>query len=313
MDQETKTLYFSSNNSDVIKNIYAELQNNTRLPQMDTISISNQQYSGLYWRQGINSIIGTMYGRSFSDEELNGAHVALLATDYLQTLGSNALSSIWKTGITIDNIHFDAIGNYNSMPSGGSETNLARDNVPTTIAIPLKTYLDLGLDAERLRCVFAQSLTSSQRTVLDNIFKPYQSQLNYLSLPTAHESEAIHGYFDQTWPFFLVMILSLICIANILFYWLRKDFARFRAYLICGATGKKIGFLISFQTMVMVTLTYVCSFFIIRGVEYLVPGDLTSWLPWPFYVLIYLAVSVFSLVAINLKALPLIFHEKMLS
>lgn len=315
MDQDTKVLYFTCNDSNTIKSVYKKLTSDSALPKMGIVTVSDKKYTGLYWDRKLNEeILYTPYGRSFSIGEMDkGADVALLGTDYLNSVPKGDLDTIWDTGIDIDDTHFEAVGNYffDFPKDSFTEDFYKFIAVQTTITIPLKTYFDIGLVPVRFRCVFSKPLTSAQITHLNDVLQPL-CNIESLSLPKTYEVDAVNSYMKGITTYIVVLILSLLSIVSIILYWLRKEFARYRIYLICGARGRQIAFFISLNVALLVTITYICAYFAASGIINIIPDGFISPLPWLFYILIYIGVMIFTLSAVNIRAIPIVFREKML-
>ncbi len=314
-NQDTRVLYFTCNDTNAIQSLYAKLENDSVLPKMTIVTVSDENYTGLYWDgKLIKEVLYTPYGRFFSTEEMDsGDVVALLGTDYFTNLSQENLDTIWTTGIDINGTHFNVIGNYFfDFPKDSITENFYEFAVvQTTITIPLRTYFDFGLAPERFRCVFSQPLTSTQITHLSDILQSVDN-IQSLSLPKSFEANAVYSYIDGIIPYIAVLLLSLLSSISVILYWLRKEFARYRIYLICGAKGRQIAFLISVNIALLVTAAYVCACLAIFELTQITPHGLVSALPWQFYILIYIGVMIFTLLAVNIRAIPIVFREKML-
>jgi hypothetical protein len=314
-NQETRVLYFTCNDSNTIKSLYAKLANDSVLPKVGIVTVSDKNYTGLYWDRQLNEEVWyTPYGRFFSTEEMDsGADVVLLGTNFFKNLPQENLDTIWETGIDINGTHFNAIGNFFFVYANASLGDSFYESLPmqTSIVIPLKTYFHIGLAPERFRCVFCQSLTSAQITHLSDLLQPFNN-IQSLSLPKSYEVGAVNSYINGIILYIAVLILSLLSAVSIILYWLRKEFARYRIYLICGAKGRQIAFFISLNVALLVTITYVCAFLAVSGITKITPQGIVSPLPWQFYIPIYIGVMLFTLLAVNIRAIPLVFREKML-
>lgn len=314
-NQDTRVLYLTCNDTNTIKSLYKKLADNSVLPEMAIVTVSDENYTGLYWARELNDEIWyTPYGRFFSTEEMDsGAAVVLLGTNFLTNLSEENLDTIWETGIDINGTHFDAIGNYFfDFPKDSLlESDYELYAVPTTIMIPLKTYFDIGLIPLRFRCEFSESLTSAQITHLSGLLQPFNNIMS-LSLPKPYEAHAVNSYISGVTTYIVVLILSLLSTVSVILYWFRKEFARYRIYLICGAKGRQIAYFISLNVALLVTITYVCAYFAVSGVTEITPHGIVSPLPWEFYILIYIGVMIFTLLAVNIRAIPIVFHERML-
>lgn len=314
-NQETRTLYFTCGDLNTIKNLYAKLADDTGLPKIETATVSDDNYTGLHRDRDLKKeVLYTPYGRFFTAEEMDyGADVALLGTDFIKNLPRSKRDGIWETGIDINGKHFKAIGNYFfDFPKDSiTEDFYEFTAVQTTITIPLKTYFDTGLVPLRFRCVFSRSLSGAQITHLSGLLQSF-SLIKSLSLPKPYEVGAVNSYISGIIPYIVVLILSLISAVSVMLYWLRKEFERYRIYLICGAKGRQIAYFILFNVAMLVTIAYVCAYLAVYGITKIAPHGIVSPLPWQFYILIYIGAMIFLQLAVNIRAIPIVFREKML-
>ncbi|MHB8963034.1 MAG: hypothetical protein ACYC5K_07745 [Saccharofermentanales bacterium] len=314
MGAVSQVLYFKCSDTNTIKSLYEKLENDTIMPEMAIATVSDDKYTGFYWKNSLNEdVLHTPYGRLFSAEEMDsGATVVLLGMYFLTNLSPENIDAVWETGIDISGTHFNAVGNYffdSSMV--GDEDYFKFKKVPTTITIPLKTYFDIGLVPLRFRCEFSQPLTSLQIEHLSNLLKSF-SNIRSLSLPKTNNARAVNNYMEGIASYAVVLLLSLLSIVSVILYWLRKEFARYQIYLICGAKGRQIAYFISMNVTLIVTITYGCAFFAVSGITKITPPGMVSPSPWQFYVLIYFSVMIFMLLAVIIRAIPIIFREDML-
>jgi len=312
-EQVTKVLYFACDDIESIKNLYAKFANDPMLPQMEIVTVSNEKYAGIEWNRKQNeNVLYTPYGRFFSTAEMeSGANVTLLGTSFISQLPQKSIDTIWETGIDINGKHFSAIGNYFFNWVNGSipEEVYKSQPVSASIVIPLKAYFDVGISATRFRCVFSQSLTSTQITHLNDLIQPFQS-IYSLSLPLVYNVDAVNSYINVIAPYTLIIIISLLSIVSVIIYWLRREFERYRIYLICGAKRRQITFLLSMNILLLVTITYFCAYLIITGLMKITPDGIVSSLPWQFYIIIYICMLFFTLLTVNIRAIPIVFREK---
>ena len=111
-EKETQTLFFKCSDETTVKDIYAELDDDGGVfPKLSSVTASNELYAGIDW--GVSESWYTPYGRFFTREEMeNGAAVAILGIGYLKLLPQERLDTVWETGIEINGVHFEAIGNH---------------------------------------------------------------------------------------------------------------------------------------------------------------------------------------------------------
>jgi hypothetical protein len=313
-NQDSRLLYFTCDNENIIKDFYNNLSNDLTLPKIETMSVSNEKYTGLFSSTTSGEeILYTPYGRFFSNEEMSSAtNVALLGTDYIKSLSEHDIDTIWESKIDIKGVKFNAIGNYFfDYPKGSITEDLYKFLlVPTTITIPLKTYFDIELIPNRFRCVFSQSLTNEQIKHLGTLLQSYN--LQELSLPSSYEINAVNSYISGISAYIIVLILSLINAVNVMLYWLRKEFIRYKIYLICGAKGGQIAFFISLNVVLLVTVTYMCAYFAVSEITKISPHKFTAILPWQYYTLIYFGVILLTLIIVHIKSIPIVFQKKMI-
>jgi len=314
IQQETQLLYFAANDATIIENLYEKLANDPVLPKMGIVTVSDEKNAGVYWDRAWNEEVWyTPYGRFFSTEEMeSGAKVALLGMSYIAQLTQGNIDAIWETGIDLIGTQFDAIGNYDDWAANPiQEETYESEILPTSITIPLKTYFNIGLSATRFRGVFAQPLTSAQITHLDDLMQSF-GNIRSFSLPKAYNANAVNSYINGIAPYALMIILSLLSIVSVILYWLRKEFARYQIYRICGAKGGQIAFFLSLNVALLVTITYAFACLAVLGLTMITPEGIVSPLPWQFHVVIYIGVLLFTLSAVNIRAIPIVFRENIL-
>ncbi len=309
-EQNSQLLYFKSDDSNAIERIYSILSNDPELPDMKNATLSDGKYAGVLWTQD-SEVWYTPFGRFFNTEEMHsGAYVAILGTSYLSQYPSDAISAFWETGVTIDGVKFDAIGNY--------FFNWTEENIPddiyqfqlisAPITIPLRTYIHMGFSAKSFRCVFARPLTSAQIDHIKDIMDNFS--VHSVSLPELSDNEAIRTYIAELSPYALVIILSLINITSVIVYWLRKEFRRYTIYLICGAQYKQIILLQSINVFLLVTIAYFFAYFAVVGLTIVVPDGILSHLPWRIHTLMYIGALFFTLLLINIRSIPIVFWKQ---
>lgn len=312
MNQETRVLYFACNDKNTILKVYEKLESESELPKMAAVTVSDDIYTGLYWDGKSNEeFLHTPYGRLFSAQEMDsGATAALLGVCFFEGLSMTEIEDTWITGIDINGIQFNAIGNYFFDSSFVGMSDFER--VPTAITIPLKTYFDIGLVPLRFRCEFSDPLTSIQVKHLNDMLKPF-SNIRSLSMPKSSNDRAVNNYLETITVYIAILLVSLISIVSVILYWLREEFARYRIYLICGAKGRQIAYFISMNVVLIVSITYFCAYLAVSGIMKITPPGFVSPSPWQLYIVIYISVMIFMLLAVIMRSVPIVFRENMLN
>lgn len=311
-DQETQVLYFMCSDDTTVKAVYAELDDSNVFPELSSVTISNEQYAGIDW--GVSGSWYTPYGRFFTREEVEqGAAVAILGTGYLKSLPPERLDTIWETGIEINGFHFEAIGShyFNLAVDGTVPQEMYETQVPAPILIPLPAFWESGLTANKMRCVFAEPLTETEITAIAELLQSY-GDIYFMSLPKEGNYYAIQVFLSQVTPYTFIILLSLISIGAVVLHWLRREFVRYRIYLICGARRGQIAFLLSIAITLLVTIAFLFASFIITQVTKFAPDGVLLPLPWQFHAALYAGVLLIALLVVNLKAFPLIFRGRVL-
>ncbi len=314
LTQETQTLYIASDDPQTLKTIYSQLKSDAALPRMGIATLSDATYAGVSWdREWQPDVWYTPYGRFFSTEEMEtGAPVVLLGMEYLRQLSKEQLGSIWDMGIVIHNTPLRAIGNYHDWDvSFDEESRYETSSLPTSLTLTLQRYLQLGLAPTQLRVVFSTPLSGEQRAHLSGLLQPYDS-LTKLSLPKEGSTSAVSSYISATAQYALILAVSLLSIVSVLVYWLRAELARYTIYRICGARRWQIVFFLSMNVWFLVTGSYACACLLIYGITKLTPAGLVSLLPLADYVVIYLGALAFSLITVNIRALPVVLGNEIL-
>ena len=183
--------------------------------------------------------------------------------------------------------------------------------MPAPILIPLRAFWESGLAADKLRCVFAAPLTEEQIAKIDALLRTY-GDIHSVSLPTTGNYYAVAVYLNQVLPYTLIILLSLISTAAVLLHWLRREFVRYRIYLICGARRSQIVCLLSVAIALLVTAAYLFAGALLALVTRVAPAGALLRLPWRFHAAIYAGMLLLALLAVNCKALPLLFRGRLL-
>ncbi len=313
--KETTLLYFSCENPATVHHIAAELSDSPSLPKAAVISVSGGQYCGLYWdRSQREDVWYTPYGRFFTMDEMEaGAKVAILGTAYLGQLPFEEMDSIWESGIEINGAPYKVVGNYLfewGTADVPEETSMA-EPLCAPIVVPLKAFWDSGLSASRFRCEFAAPITPEQRGLLIDFLQSYAG-ISSISLPQSRNSRAVSSYVGGSASPTVIVVLALISCMNIVLYWLRREFERYRIYRICGAGRGQIVFLLLFQILFLVTLAYLCAYAIARILTSVMPAGIMLLLPGILYAGIYLALLLFIGAVAVIKAYPHILRGRIL-
>ena len=157
-EQETQVLYFMCSDDTTAQDVYFRLDSDRFFPELSSVTMSSDQYAGIDW--GESGDWYTPYGRFFRYEEIeSGAAAAILGTCYIQSLPQESIDSVWETEIEINGTHFDAIGShyFHTSADGAVPKELYATQIPAPIVIPLRSFWEEGLAANKLRCVFSKS------------------------------------------------------------------------------------------------------------------------------------------------------------
>lgn len=313
--KETKTLYFSCKDPAAVHQIAAELSDSPSLPKAAVISVSGGQYCGLYWdRSQKEDVWHTPYGRFFTMDEMEaGAKVAILGTAYLGRLPFEEMDSIWESGIEIGGAPYKVVGNFHFQWGDADVPEEASMDEPlcAPIVVPLKAFRDSGLSASRFRCEFTAPVTAEQRALLANLLQRYD-EIHSLSLPETSNRHTFVSYVGGMASSTLIVLMALVSFVNIVLYWLRREFERYRIYRICGAGRGQIVFLLLFQILFLITLAYLCAYGIARMLVSLMPAGIVLPLPGILYAGIYLALLLFIGAVALIKAYPRVLRGRIL-
>ena len=247
------------------------------------------------------------------DEMEAGAKVAILGTAYLGRLPFEEMDSIWESGIEIGGAPYKVVGNYYFQWGDADVPEEASMDEPlcAPIVIPLKAFRDSGLSASRFRCEFTAPVTAEQRALLANLLQRYD-EIHSLSLPETSNRHTFVSYVGGMASSTLIVLMALVSCMNILLYWLRREFERYRIYRICGAGRGQIVFLLLFQILFLITLAYLCAYGIARMLVSLMPAGIVLPLPGIFYAGIYLALLLFIGAVALIKAYPRVLRGRIL-
>ena len=311
--KETKTLYFSCKDPAAVHHIAAELSDSPSLPKAAVISVSGGQYCGLYWdRSQKEDVWHTPYGRFFTMDEMEaGAKAAILSTGYIGQLPFEEMDSLWESGIEVGGVPYKIVGNYYLETADVPEEVYRTEPLCAPIVIPLKTFWDGGFSASRFRCEFTAPVTAEQRALLANLLQRYD-EIHSLSLPETSNRHTFVSYVGGMASSTLIVLMALVSCMNIVLYWLRREFERYRIYRICGAGRGQILFLLLFQILFLITLAYLCAYGIARMLVSLMPAGIVLPLPGILYAGIYLALLLFIGAVALIKAYPRVLRGRIL-
>lgn len=311
--KETKTLYFSCKDPAAVHHIAAELSDSPSLPKAAVISVSGGQYCGLYWdRSQKEDVWHTPYGRFFTMDEMEaGAKVAILSTGYIGQLPFEEMDSLWESGIEVGGVPYKIVGNYYLETADVPEEVYRTEPLCAPIVIPLKTFWDGGFSASRFRCEFTAPVTAEHRALLANLLQRYD-EIHSLSLPETSNRHTFVSYVGGSAPSTVIVVLALVSCMNIVLYWLRREFERYRIYRICGAGRGQIVFLLLFQILFLITLAYLCAYGIARMLVSRMPAGIVLPLPGILYAGIYLALLLFIGAVALIKAYPRVLRGRIL-
>lgn len=307
---ETRLFYVSSDDSATILKTYYDVADNEDLPPFGIVTMSDENCSGIYWDRAYADVYYIPYGHFFTDTEMAaGDHVALLGMSYIQSMPKDQIDGLWDSEIIIGNKPFKAVGNYNNFVKYPVEEGTYQtEPLPTVVAIPLNTYLAMSMPATHLRIEFSQSLSAAQIAILNQIVVS-QPKITCSLLPKMNDRIATQAYIAVTTQYALILLLSLISIINIVFYWVRTEFVRYRIYLLCGANRKQIVMLLSMKTIYLVTGTFLISILISWILSIVTPAGIVAMLPAQTFILIYLGLICCLLLMVNIKASAFIFRK----
>ena len=311
--KETKTLYFSCKDPAAVHHIAAELSDSPSLPKAAVISVSGGQYCGLYWdRSQKEDVWHTPYGRFFTMDEMEaGAKAAILSTGYIGQLPFEEMDSLWESGIEVGGVPYKIVGNYYLETADVPEEVYRTEPLCAPIVIPLKTFWDGGFSASRFRCEFTAPVTAEQRALLANLLQRYD-EIHSLSLPETSNRHTFVSYVGGMASSTLIVLMALVSCMNIVLYWLRREFERYRIYRICGAGRGQIVFLLLFQILFLITLAYLCAYGIARMLVSRMPAGIVLPLPGILYAGIYLALLLFIGAVALIKAYPRVLRGRIL-
>ncbi len=308
----SQVLYFECNDPATIENIYNELKNNSSLPPFGVVTLSNETYSGVYWDVTLKKEVWhTPCGRFFTMEEMNsGANVVLLGTSYISSLPFEQMDRVWETGIIVNERPFKAVGNYYyDYPSELSSDTAYSTPFPTSITLPLNAFLDIHLVPSRFRCIFSSLLLPEQVEHINHVINAHHN-IDNLSLPLTNQNQAIHDYINTVTASTFIIILALMSLIDVLIHWLKRDFPRYRVYMICGAHNIQIVVMLLINAFILVTMAYLCASCLTIFFTHFVSNELIHPLPWGLHIMIYFALLSFTLIIICIRSHKFLFSAK---
>ena len=245
------------------------------------------------------------------DEMEAGAKAAILSTGYIGQLPFEEMDSLWESGIEVGGVPYKIVGNYYLETADVPEEVYRTEPLCAPIVIPLKTFWDGGFSASRFRCEFTAPVTAEQRALLANLLQRYD-EIHSLSLPETSNRHTFVSYVGGMASSTLIVLMALVSCMNIVLYWLRREFERYRIYRICGAGRGQIVFLLLFQILFLITLAYLCAYGIARMLVSRMPAGIVLPLPGILYASIYLALLLFIGAVALIKAYPRVLRGRIL-
>lgn len=297
-----KEFFVYANDTNTIKNIYSNLKSDEHLPDIDFVSLYNEECTGLYYDINNSDYFYIPYGRLFSDEEIKkGADVALVGFGYFDNLTKDKIDAVWDSGITYKGRNYKAVGNYQNSYFDNKELNaLARDILPNNITVPLNTFLKNGYNAKYLRIEFKNNLNEKQIKYLKNKIKKYQD-VKYTQIPTLYDKHVNQAYYRRFIPNIAIYFVVLISIISMISYWINKEIVRYRIYMICGANRKQIAFLIFITAFMLITPAFILSYFIRLLIMNIPSGYFDYVLPQASFLIYYVIMLLFIELLVYIK------------
>ncbi|QTE74254.1 hypothetical protein JS518_15400 [Clostridiales bacterium FE2010] len=308
---ETQTLFISAKEGKTIEEIYKKILNDNQLPSVGIVTISNNNCSGVYWDRNYDpNVWYTPSGRFFSDEEMiSGADVALLSMSYMMQHRGEQIDKIWENGISLEGNHFNVIGNYEYWMYEEDESDYETLFLPTLAAIPINTFLKLNMQASYLRLIFSRSLSQNEISIIQDLIDSLPN-VNSYTMPQTSNTLAFRNYMSTTGQYILILIMSLISIISIILYWTNGEIKRYKIYMLCGSKKTHIVFLMSMTTFLLVTTAYLVSVALVLILSSIISAGILAVLPWSRYLIIYCIITVFLILAVNIKAIPVLYSDK---
>lgn len=292
-NMKNEYLFVEATTSNDIVAIYQDLVNDESIFEIDSISLIDAQYTGIYFDSSKYQMF-MPYGRLFSQEEcMNERKVALLSLEYVRNLPEEKASDIWANGVDVDGSHYDVIGGYTDIAKYFPLHDLARDfPLPTLMAFPAKTYLAMGNKPKMLNCHFSTILSKEQQAFLMQLVTSRGSVVDFYIPGT-------NGAFQTTLyetlsSYCAILLMSLIAVISIIVYWFQNELTRYRIYMIYGARKYQIFFFCSVDMLLFSLVAYIGALGGLAGINAWFEGVILARLPATWYVLIGIGIIGFS-------------------
>ena len=264
--QETRIFSAMAYESEDLADLYRKISADEYLPGIFTACVSDGKYSGLTYNEGYEYTLS--YGRMFTQEELNdGRNAAILGNSFIKSLDRETIDSLGERPLVIDGNEFIPLGSFYSFADDMSDMGIeaeyvyGSEDIPTSIAIPLKTFVNLGLQSRFIRIVFDSSLTSAQINTLRDYMSAAGNVADF-SLPLTYEKTASSNFIKGAAEYFLIYVIALISLMTIVVFWSGMELPRYEAYILCGTkpgTPLKLALL---ENIYLVTFTYAAALLI---------------------------------------------------
>lgn len=303
---------FSSDDASVVQDVYTKFNNDSLLPSIQILTLSDGNRSGIYWNRELNEDIWyTPYGRFFTMQEMDaGENKVLLGTSYLHNLPPEQRETVWDKAITLDGKRFEPVGSYYySWAEEVPVEVLQSDAMLSPFTVPLKTFLENKWQAKHFRCIFADAPTQEQIQYLEAYMASFDGVYN-LTFPVFQRNKAIMDYVNTVSSSTFVILLSFISLGTVVLSWLKKDEARFLSYRICGANKRQVMGILLFNVFLLLSIAFLLAYAVTSVLTMLMPKEMIMPLPWFLAASSYLMLVAFSLFIVSLRAYRFIFKGK---
>ena len=302
-------LFAESDDPNTILSIYEAISIDGKLPPLVSISLFNREITGIDF-YGDDFDLYIPYGRIFSAEEmLQGSSVALLSLEYVRQLPQDKIDQIWENGLSIESYHFDAVGGISDIGRYFSPSELGTSYpIPTLVGIPLKTFLQLGLQPTMINCRFSQFLTEDQTHRLETIM---QSQLGLRSFHIPGMDKRIDSTLAETLSAYsLLLLISLIATSTIVLSLYEDERRRYTIYLMLGAKKMTV-YSLMIMNLIMLHLTaYGLALVLMAIINSAFESIFLASLPAVWHIWIALGMVSFSCIIITMRTLPLLLRNR---
>ena len=305
-------LFLKSESPQDVVSIYNDIRSNELLPEIVSISLIDNQYTGIYYDASLFQMF-MPYGRLFSQEEIDaGKNVVLLSLEYIRNLPLEKADSIWNEGVDIADNHYDAVGGYTDIARYFSLSDLCLDfPMPTLVVMPEKTYLASGNKPLMLNCHFAGILSNEQQKMLAQIISAHESVDHYYIPGT---KEAIrNSLLESLSAYSAILFMALIAVVLIIVFWFRSESVRYEIYLICGAKKRHIVFFCTINILLLNLFSYLSALAGLNLINRWFEGRNLIALPATWRVFIGVAVFVFCWLVVILRSLSFLKHYRNVS